>query len=93
MYDLLCDWFTLLRLSSRADPTPFVTAATAAGIPLHVVDLGRLPRLRAVCEADLVLVRPDQHVAWRGDVAADPAEVWTRVIGGGQDRDPGGGSG
>ncbi|MEU4697916.1 FAD-dependent monooxygenase [Nonomuraea dietziae] len=85
LYDLLGDWFTLLRLSSRADPTPLVTAAAAAGIPLHVVDLGRLPRLRAVCEADLVLVRPDQHVAWRGDVAADPAEVWTRVIGGGQD--------
>ncbi|MFD0287237.1 aromatic-ring hydroxylase C-terminal domain-containing protein [Streptomyces lutosisoli] len=37
---------------------------------------------RALYERDLVVVRPDQHVAWRGDAPpADPLEVFDRVRG------------
>jgi Aromatic-ring hydroxylase, C-terminal len=41
----------------------------------------RESRARELCERDLVLVRPDQHVAWRGNRASDPAGVIDRVRG------------
>ena len=67
IYDLLGDGFTLLRARpADVDATALADAATRQRIPLRVLDLGHLPRLRSLYEADLVLVRPDQHVAWRG---------------------------
>jgi hypothetical protein len=47
-----------------------VAAAEQRGVPLVVVDID-LPEARALYRRKLVLVRPDQHVAWRGD--AEPA--------------------
>jgi len=41
-------------------------AAAAKGIPLELVAVtGRI--FRKLYGADLVLVRPDQHVTWRGE--------------------------
>jgi hypothetical protein len=41
------------------------------------------PHARACWQRDLVLVRPDHHVAWRGDAApADWDAVLDRVRGG-----------
>jgi hypothetical protein len=57
--------FSLLRLSSDADPTTFVEAAAARAVPLIVVDL-RAEGLKPGYGAEMLLVRPDQHVAWRG---------------------------
>jgi hypothetical protein len=36
---------------------------------------------RELYGADLALIRPDHHIAWRGDAAADPAVVLTHAIG------------
>jgi 2-polyprenyl-6-methoxyphenol hydroxylase-like FAD-dependent oxidoreductase len=74
LYDHLGRGFTLLRLDARADPDPVRAAAASAGVPLRVLDGaglrgGALPDAEAY-DAPLLLVRPDQHVAWRGD---DPA--------------------
>jgi 2-polyprenyl-6-methoxyphenol hydroxylase-like FAD-dependent oxidoreductase len=45
-------------------------AAASRGVPLDVLTA---PALAGLYEAALALVRPDQHVAWRGDrVPADP---------------------
>jgi hypothetical protein len=77
VYDGLGDGFTLLRLSRTADPAPFRDAAARAGVPLHVLDL---PELRGTYGADLLLVRPDQHVAWRGPAGTDPDPVLARVL-------------
>ena len=43
----------------------------------------RLPQaaLRELYEAPLVLIRPDQIVAWRGATAQDALEVLSRVTG------------
>jgi 2-polyprenyl-6-methoxyphenol hydroxylase-like FAD-dependent oxidoreductase len=82
LFDLLGDGFTLIRFSRDADAIPLTDAATRFGIPLRVLDLVHLAELRARYEADLVLVRPDQHVAWRGSVAADPAALLQHVVGG-----------
>jgi Aromatic-ring hydroxylase, C-terminal len=41
----------------------------------------RESRARELCERDLVLVRPDRHVAWRGNRASDPVDDPGRVRG------------
>ncbi len=81
VYDLLGEGLTVLRLGAGVDPEPLLSAASRHNIPLTVVDLTDLPQLRPRYGADLVLVRPDQHVAWRGDAADDPEAVLARVIG------------
>jgi hypothetical protein len=59
---------------------PILAAASAAGVPVRLV---HAPQLRDRLGADLVLVRPDQHVAWRGSAAdaSDPADLLARVTG------------
>lgn len=66
------DGFTLVRFAD-VDASALVNAAMAAGVPLEVLDI-REPNVREIYERDLVLVRCDQHVAWRGDTVDAPAE-------------------
>ena len=66
LYDAFGPDYTLLRLDDRVDVAPLVAAASASGVPLRVLDVPRdaaPPEYRHA----LVLVRADQHVAWRGD--------------------------
>lgn len=58
--------FTLLRLAESAPSAPIEAAFQARGVPLQVVAL-RGDTIRGVYEKDLVLVRPDLHIVWRGD--------------------------
>jgi 2-polyprenyl-6-methoxyphenol hydroxylase-like FAD-dependent oxidoreductase len=81
IYDLLGDGFTLVRLAPTADAAPFLDAAARAGVPVRLLDLVHLPKLRARYGADLLLVRPDQHVAWRGTADADADAVLDVVTG------------
>ncbi|MFC6066443.1 FAD-dependent monooxygenase [Streptomyces ochraceiscleroticus] len=74
LYDHLGPGFTLLRLDGTADTTPFLTAAAERGIPLTVLDLPHLPDA-ASYGAPLLLVRPEQHIAWRGPDATDGGAV------------------
>lgn len=65
LYDRLGNGLTLLRLRGDADVTPFLESAAARRVPLSVLDLrGQADEERY--GASLLLVRPDQHVAWRG---------------------------
>lgn len=67
LYDLFGSGFTLLVLSGHnSGIEEFLTEAKAAALPVNQVKLDR-PELRNLYGADLVLVRPDQHVAWRGN--------------------------
>ncbi len=80
LFDLFGPGFTLLRFTD-VDVTQLVSAAADRGVPLAVVDV-RDPHTRRLYERDLVLVRPDQHVAWRGDGSpADAVAVIDRVRG------------
>ncbi|MGK5172042.1 FAD-dependent monooxygenase [Geodermatophilus sp. CPCC 205761] len=81
VYDLLGDGFTLLQLDPQADTAGLAEEAARAGVPLTVAHLGSLPRLRGLYGAGLVLVRPDQHVAWRGASVEDPPALLGRVTG------------
>ena len=69
LYDELGDGFTLLTARRRALADAITTAANARGMPLKVLDLED----RALRGAALVLVRPDNYVAWTGDREPDSA--------------------
>ena len=82
VYDELGDGLSLLLTEEDADAAEALSAAARSrGVPLRIVDLsGR--GLRARYGFRLVLVRPDQHVAWSGDRApADPSALIDRLRG------------
>ena len=69
--DLFGDGFVLLRLGpSPPDGTELIKAARGRGIPICESVIDEDPVLDAY-EARLVLVRPDGHVAWRGETRPD----------------------
>jgi hypothetical protein len=69
LYDELGDGFTLIALDAEADDIQaFESASADLGIPLTVVS-DSLADGRERLAARLILVRPDQHVAWTGDRA------------------------
>jgi 2-polyprenyl-6-methoxyphenol hydroxylase-like FAD-dependent oxidoreductase len=66
LYDALGPDFTLIRFDPTVSVSGIVGAAARRGVPLAVLDIDPLDA-RALYARKLVLVRPDQHVAWRGD--------------------------
>jgi 2-polyprenyl-6-methoxyphenol hydroxylase-like FAD-dependent oxidoreductase len=71
--DLFGRGFTLLRLGHAAPGAAAISSAAAQrGVPLDVVALDQ-PAVTTLYQRKLVLVRPDGHVAWRGD--APPADA------------------
>jgi len=79
IYDDLGDGMTLLALGDS--PTEALErSARDHEVPLRVVR--HASALRDRYGAELILVRPDQHVAWRADrPPADPAALLDRVRG------------
>ena len=69
LYDRLGPWFSLLVFNG-ADAGPLESAAAARGLPLRVIRLDE-PGIAPIYQAGMVLVRPDQHVAWRGEALDD----------------------
>jgi 2-polyprenyl-6-methoxyphenol hydroxylase-like FAD-dependent oxidoreductase len=66
VYDKLGLYFTLLAIDT-VDASPIEAVARSLGIPLEVLQLKR-PDLLAVYQRAFLLIRPDHHIAWRGDV-------------------------
>jgi len=74
LYLELGDGFTLVALDADAsDVAAFQAVAAARGIPLTVI-ADSLAGGRERMETRLILVRPDQFVAWAGDTAGKDAE-------------------
>ncbi|MET9297504.1 FAD-dependent monooxygenase [Streptomyces sp. NPDC003077] len=76
LLDLLAEGFTLVDFSGAARGRGVLEAAARRSVPVRHVRVND-PLARRVWGRDLVLVRPDQHVAWRGD--APPAD-WGTVL-------------
>jgi hypothetical protein len=56
-------------------------AAKKSGVPLDILEVADAAT-RDLYEADLVLIRPDQHIAWRGAKSpSDASAIVARVIG------------
>jgi 2-polyprenyl-6-methoxyphenol hydroxylase-like FAD-dependent oxidoreductase len=80
LYDAMGPEFTLLRFDSEVEVAALELAARDRGVPLKLLDVERPPA--ATFYGALVLSRPDQHVAWRGDsLPADPLALIDRVRG------------
>ena len=77
--DLFGRGFTLLRFSGAPGVDALIAACRARGVPLEVVDLDE-EEIAALYERKLVLVRPDGHVAWRGDRLPTDATLLTDRI-------------
>jgi hypothetical protein len=80
LYDRLGSGFTLLRRGAVCPVDQLMTAAARRNIPLALVDLPA--EAAPLYDRALVLSRPDQHVAWRGNaVPADPEALLDIVTG------------
>jgi 2-polyprenyl-6-methoxyphenol hydroxylase-like FAD-dependent oxidoreductase len=74
LYDAMGPEFTLLRLDPALDVAALETAARSKAVPLKVIDVERREACQEACyDGGLVLSRPDQHVAWRGNRLPDDA--------------------
>jgi hypothetical protein len=81
IYDAMGPEFTLLRLDSSIDTAPLEAAALRRALPLTVLDV-EPSAARGLYGHRLVLSRPDQHVAWRGDaLPPDPLALIDHVRG------------
>lgn len=83
LYDQFGLGFTLLVLSESAtkDVPSIQAAASSAGLPLTVFRLDH-PEAMSLYRASLALVRPDQHVAWRGSSAPEDTLALMRQVAG-----------
>ena len=84
LYDAMGPEFTLIRLDPALDVAALETAARSKAVPLKVIDVERREACPGACyDVGLVLSRPDQHVAWRGNrLPDDAAGLIDRVRGG-----------
>jgi 2-polyprenyl-6-methoxyphenol hydroxylase-like FAD-dependent oxidoreductase len=81
LYDSFgCD-FTLMKFDPSVDTRGLEKAAATRGVPLKVLDVQSL-EARNLYGRNLVLIRPDQHIAWRGDATpAEPDRLIDKVVG------------
>jgi hypothetical protein len=82
LYDAFHSEWTLLELGNNPSSLAqeFAQAASAQGMDLAVVHLPQ-KGLRELYQASLVLIRPDQIVAWRGEEGTDVLKVLAHVMG------------
>ena len=81
LYDILGADYTLLKINTSIDTSVFERAAIAAGLPL-TVQTADISGDTSIYDFPLLIVRPDQHIAWRGHHApADAAGLIARLRG------------
>jgi hypothetical protein len=82
IFDHLGPWFTLAGFGKQPSEA-LLAAATRRDLPLKVMQFDE-PELTCVYGRQLLLVRPDQHIAWRGLACDNPRDadaIITRVLG------------
>jgi FAD-dependent monooxygenase len=84
IFDLYGTWFSLVDFlpNGHGGAERLMDAAAALGVPVKHVRLAGEGHARQVWEENLVLVRPDGHVAWRGDAVSgrDDAVTILRTV-------------
>lgn len=83
LFDRLGVGFSLLRIGTDApEVSEFIRVANNRGIPLALIEL-LTPEAQALYRCSLLLIRPDQYIAWRGNDNPECVdELFTRVTGG-----------
>jgi hypothetical protein len=75
LHDRIGDGYTLLRLAgAQADSAPLARAFASYAAPFTVLDIGEA-HPRDIYGCDLLLLRPDLHVVWRGNRLDDPVKL------------------
>ena len=76
LHDRIGERYTLLRLgASKPDAEALARAFASYAAPFSVMDIEEA-RVRDIYGADLLLLRPDLHVVWRGNrLPGDPAKL------------------
>jgi len=74
LLDALGPAYTLIRFDPAVDTAPLLQGATRHGVPLTLVDVDRAKADYAFTE-NLLMVRPDSHIAWRGMAAPPQPDV------------------
>lgn len=80
LYDRLGGEFTLIALGEQPASDAWTDQAAARGMPLLVLHLPAEAELKHLAQAELLLIRPDLVVAWRG-AATEPGAVLDLVTG------------
>ena len=82
LYDHFGAGYTLLVTQGDGVGTAaFASAAARRGMPLTVIMPGD-EQLASLYQARFALIRPDQHVAWRGtQLPEDPRSLLDRITG------------
>ena len=76
------DGYTLLRLGrTKADTSGLESAFTSRGAPIAVIDVPD-DAPRQIYGYDLLLLRPDMHVVWRGNRLPEAPEHLAAVVAG-----------
>ena len=83
LYDVLPDGYTLLRFDPGLDISELTEAARRRSVPLTILDVEPGKDFDPdVYRERLILARPDQHIAWRGDcLPADCGALVDRIRG------------
>ncbi|MEZ4656636.1 MAG: FAD-dependent oxidoreductase [Caldilineaceae bacterium] len=79
LYDALGADYALLRFDPAVAVGRLMDAAKARDFPLKLVDVDRTVA-PDVYETNLLLSRPDQHVAWRGDAEPDDVDALLNLL-------------
>ena len=80
LFDHFGKWFTLLCFDDNTAVSKIEIAASRRSIPLKVLPAPK--NIKDIYRAELVLIRPDQYVAWRGDGNyLHPEKLLKKVIG------------
>ena len=83
LYDAMGPDYTLLRFEGAPETHALEDAAGQRSVPLKVLDI-HCAAAGEIYRHQLVLSRPDQHVAWRGNaVPDDPLALIDRIRGAG----------
>jgi 2-polyprenyl-6-methoxyphenol hydroxylase-like FAD-dependent oxidoreductase len=82
IHDRFGKWFTLLKFGmADTNTASFGAAASAQNVPLDIIDISE-QAARDLYQCGFALIRPDHHVAWRGDaLPADAAALIRQVSG------------
>ncbi|MEL7541463.1 MAG: FAD-dependent monooxygenase, partial [Pseudomonadota bacterium] len=77
LFDRFGEAFTVISFNGKSTDS-LASAAQEAGLPLNVLSVDHAVA-KDLYDRNLVLIRPDQHVAWRGNEAPD-SDTAKRII-------------
>jgi hypothetical protein len=78
------DWSLVSFTESSRNIRVLLEAAESLHVPVKHVDLKGEDHVRSIWEQDLVIVRPDEHVAWRSNSVASvdqACDIWKLAVG------------